>query len=71
MASPSSEAVTPGGNAVAAQNEPPPAGDAGPAALALPQRVAGTPLPATPARTTQPPPDPEILRRVLDGLKRL
>ena len=71
MTSPSSEAAAPGGNAVAAQTDPLTYGDPVPAAPTLPQRTGGIPLPATPARTTQPPADLDLLRRVRDGLKRL
>jgi hypothetical protein len=39
--------------------------------LALPKRVGGIPNPATSASTIQPAADPDVLRRVLDGLKQL
>jgi hypothetical protein len=71
MASSSGEAAEPGGNAGTAQAAPLLRAAA---ALepALPRRAAGIPLPALPpARTIQPPVSPELLRRVLDGLKKL
>jgi hypothetical protein len=71
MTSSPSEAVTPDGNAVTAQTYPPTYGDAGPAPQALPQRIGGILLSATPVRTTQPLADPNLLCRVLDGLKQL
>lgn len=43
-----------------------------PSAPAMPRRLArSSPLPETPGRPAQPPVGPEILRRVLDGLRRL
>jgi len=71
MTSPSSEAITPGENTVTAQADPPARGDPAPAAPPLPQRIGGVPLQATPARTIYPPADLDLLRRVLDSLKRL
>jgi len=71
VTSPSSEAAAPDGNAVTAQTDPLTYGDPVPAALALPQRIGGIPLLATPARTTQQPADLDLLLRVRDGLKRL
>jgi hypothetical protein len=71
MTSPSSEATTPGENAVTAQADAPARGDPVLATPALPQRIGGVPLQATPARTIQPLTDFDLLRRVLDGLKRL
>ena len=46
-------------------------GDAGPAAMALPRRIAGSLLPTTPGRTILPLADLELLRRVLDGLQQM
>jgi hypothetical protein len=71
MTSPSSGATTPGKNAVTTQADPPARGDPGSAAPALPQRTSGSSLQASPARTTQPLADLDLLHRVLDGLKRL
>lgn len=71
MASSPGEAATPGGNAGTARAAPPLRDDSGPAAPALPQRTGRNSFPAMPARTTQPPVSPELLRRVLDGLKQL
>jgi hypothetical protein len=71
MTSPSSEAVTSSAIAVTVQADPVVSDDSGPAILALPERTGGATLPAAHVRTTQPPVGPDLLRRVLDGLKRL
>jgi hypothetical protein len=71
MASSSGEAAEPGGNASTAQGVPSLRGTAG-LASALPRRIGGIRLPAAPpTRTIQPPAGPDLLRRVLDGLKQL
>jgi hypothetical protein len=71
MTSPSSEAITSAENAVTTQPDQPACGDPVPAASALPQRTGCIPLEATPARTIHPLADLDLLRRILDGLKRL
>jgi hypothetical protein len=74
------EAVTPGGDERTARPDPPPCHAAETAlstlpqetALsALPQRIGGTLHPAAPAWTTRPHVEPELLRRIIDGLKEL
>jgi hypothetical protein len=74
------EAVTPGGNERTARADPPPCHAAETALSALPQetalstlpqRIGGTLHPATPAAATRPHVGPELLRRVIDGLKEL
>ncbi len=67
MAGTSGDAVMPGATAGAVQAGPPARGDAGPV---LPRRIAIT-VHTVPAGTIWPPADPELLRRVLDGLRQL
>jgi len=71
MASSRGVAATPGGNAGTARAGTPLRDDPGPTTSALPRRAGRNSLPAMPARTIQPPVSPELLRRVLDGLKQL
>jgi anti-sigma regulatory factor (Ser/Thr protein kinase) len=63
--------VESGGNASATQPGPPPISDIGAVLPPLPRRNRGTLLAAVPAGTIWPPVEPELLRRVLDGLMQL
>ena len=63
--------VEPGENAGTAQAGSPLHNGASPAVPALPRRNAGILIPAPPASAICPPVEPELLRRVLDGLKKL
>jgi hypothetical protein len=63
--------MEPGENAGAAQAGLPLRTGTSAAAPALPRRNAGIRLPAPPASATCPPVEPGLLRRVLDGLKKL
>ncbi len=71
MTSPSGDAVTPRENTRTGETDPSPCAAAGPTALALPQRIGGILIATTPGRATQQPAGPELLRRVLDGLKQI
>jgi hypothetical protein len=67
-----SEPVLPGDGPRAVSAADPAACGAGAhAASALPGRIRGVLLAVRPGRQAQPPADPEILRRILDGLNRL
>jgi hypothetical protein len=63
--------VEPGENAGTSQAGPPLRNGTSAAAPALPRRNVGILLPATPASAICPPVEPELLRRILDGLKKL
>jgi anti-sigma regulatory factor (Ser/Thr protein kinase) len=63
--------VESGGNASAAQPGPPPCSDISAVVPPLPRRNRGTLLSAMPASTIWPPVEPELLRRVLAGLRQL
>ena len=63
--------VEPGENAGTAQAGSPLHNGTSAAAPALPRRNAGILIPAPPAGAICPPVEPELLRRVLDGLKKL
>ena len=63
--------VESGGNASATQPGSPPCSDVGAVVPPLPRRIRGALLSARPAGTIWPPVEPELLRRVLDGLRQL
>jgi hypothetical protein len=71
LTSPSSEEELLAAVAFTSQTDSPASDDSGLAARALPRRIAGSSLTAMDVRTAQPLADPALLRRVLDGLKRL
>ena len=67
----SGRAVVPSDNRRSTEADPSPCRSAAPVAAELPQRSCGNWPAIEPARAAQPLADPQILRRVLDGIRQL